>query len=244
MALARREDLAEGVTLYCGDCLEVLPTLGKFDAVVTDPPYGVSLNTKTASSGRHRGAHFGLKMSEDAPAIIGDDRPFDPAPILALSLPTIMWGGNHFCNSLPGSACWLIWDKRCGGTPDDNADCEMAWTNLSGQARIHRQVWRGFFRQGVENASISGAKLHKAQKPEALMLWCIGMVSDARTILDPFMGSGTTGVAAVKLGRKFTGIEIDPGYFDIACRRIEAALKEPDMFIEPPKKAEQTALGV
>ncbi len=87
-------------------------------------------------------------------------------------------------------------------------------------------------------------KEHPTQKPVEVMKWCLGFVADAKTILDPFMGSGTTGVAAVKLGRKFIGIEIEPKYFDIACRRISEALKQPDMFIERPAPAKQEAFNV
>ena len=83
--------------------------------------------------------------------------------------------------------------------------------------------------------NMDGGKQHPTQKPVALMQWCLGFLPDAKTILDPFMGSGTTGVACVKLGRKFTGIELDSDYFDIACKRIEEAYRQPDMFIAPPE---------
>lgn len=221
--------------LWLGDCREILPTLGKVDCVVTDPPYGIRLNTATARSSRHRGQSFGLSGSADFDPVYGDDAPFDPANFVT-ARQSIIWGGNHFCGRLPDGSKWLIWDKRCGGTPDDNADCEMAWTNLGGPARIHRQVWRGFFRQGEENAAISGAKVHPTQKPIELMRWCVEQ-TDATTILDPFCGSGTTGVACVKLGRRFVGIEIDERYFEIACKRVSDAMRQPDMFVEQAKPA-------
>lgn len=217
-------------TLYLGDCREILPAIEGVTALISDPPYGVSLNTRTASSARHRGTAFGLKRSVDAQPIIGDDEPFDPSPLLAYDK-VILWGANHYADSLPSASKWLIWDKRCGGTPDDNADCEMAWTNLPGPARIHRQVWRGFFRQGIENAAISGEKLHPAQKPVALMQWCIRQLRATHdTICDPYLGSGTTGIAAVSAEHSFVGIEIDPRYFDIACKRIEDAQRQVNMF--------------
>jgi site-specific DNA-methyltransferase (adenine-specific) len=227
--------------LYLGDCLEVLesfPLCFKVDAVITDPPYGISANTRTASTGRHNGASFGLSGSSDYLPVYGDDSPFDPTPLLKFG-PAIIWGGNHFCSRLPDSSKWLIWDKRCGGTPDDNADCEIAWTNIKGPARIHRQVWRGFFREGVENAAISGAKVHPTQKPVALMKWCLEQAGKPAVTLDPYMGSGTTGVAAVEMGLGFIGIERDPAYFDIACKRIEQACAQRPLFAPAPAAAMQ-----
>jgi len=111
----------------------------------------------------------------------------------------------------------------------DFADCELAWTNIDQAVRMINYLWNGF--QRAEPAP----REHPTQKPIGVMKWCIEFLPDAQTILDPFMGSGTTGVAAVKLGRRFIGIEIEPKYFDIACRRISDALKQPDMFIEKPK---------
>jgi site-specific DNA-methyltransferase (adenine-specific)/modification methylase len=118
----------------------------------------------------------------------------------------------------------------------------MVWTNLRGVARIHRQLSKGICRAGEENIAISGSKIHPTQKPVALMRFCIERLGEAEIILDPFMGSGTTGVAAVQLGRKFIGIEIESKYFDIACRRIQAELDAPDLFIEAPKPAKQEAM--
>jgi DNA modification methylase len=119
---------------------------------------------------------------------------------------------------------WLYWQKLIGG---DFSAGELAWT--SRQNALQEFIYR------KTNAEMD----HPTQKPIALMQWCLGFLPDARTILDPFMGSGTTGVACVKLGRRFIGIEIDPGYFDIACRRIEAAYQQPDFFVAPPAKATQ-----
>ena len=211
----RTEHLADGVTLYCGDCREILPTLGKVDAVVTDPPYGI---------GAARGSHSNLRMPDEA----WDDAPADLSSLP--DVPSIIWGGNYF--DLPPSRCFLFWDKH--PVPPSYAAGELAWTSLDRNAA----KWCG--RVGDEVAVKD--RSHPTQKPTKLMEWCIGFLPEARTILDPFMGSGTTGVAAVKLGRKFIGIEIEPKYFDIACRRIQAALDAPDMFVEAPKPAKQEAL--
>lgn len=143
----------------------------------------------------------------------------------------IIWGGNYF--HLPPVRGWLTWFKP--NSPPSMGQFEMAWTSID---RTTRQFSQGV---GTPDSERVG---HPTQKPLELMKWCLGFVPTAKTILDPFMGSGTTGVACVKLGRKFTGIELDPDYFDIACRRIEDAYKQPDMFVTPPKKAEQVTLVI
>ena len=215
MTARRIETLAEGVTLYLGDCREILPTLPKVDAVVTDPPYGIGIAANPVRQRHER------KEWDNAPPC---GEVFEL--IRAKSDNQIIWGGNYF--DLPPSQGFLIWDKK---QPEDFslAMCEMAWLSKKQPAKIWRQ------------SVLSYEKNHPTQKPVPLMEWCI-RVLNARTILDPFMGSGTTGVAAVKLGRQFIGIEIEPKYFDIACKRISDALKQPDMFIERPKPAKQETL--
>jgi site-specific DNA-methyltransferase (adenine-specific)/modification methylase len=151
-----------------------------------------------------------------------------------------MWGGNHFADKLATSACWFIWDKRAAsGHTNDFADCEIAWTNLKGVARVFRHHW-----DGMMKASERGEpRVHPTQKPIAVMQWCIEQAGMPETILDPFMGSGTTGVAAMRLGRTFIGIEREPKYFDIACRRIEDAQRQVSLFDAPaPAKHEQMGL--
>jgi len=195
-------------TLYCGDCRDILPTLDKVDAVVTDPPYGIGK--------RMTGGTWATKSSHYADMQIWDlEAPLQTiTDIIDLKMPTLIWGGNYF--TLPPSRCWLVWRKPYFPTM---ADCELAWTSLDANAR----VWEG-------NRS-EGEKQHPTQKPVALMKWCLSFFPDSETILDPFMGSGTTGVAAVQMGRKFIGIELDPDYFKIACKRIEDAQRQKDLFI-------------
>ena len=220
-------------TLYLGDCLEILPTLGRVDAVVTDPPYGIGF----VHSGK--GGCLARSTSFGGVAIIGDDAPFDPSPFLAFSR-VVLFGANHFADRLPPSSNWLIWDKRDGVCSNDQADCEMIWTNLDGPARLIRHLWNGMLKAS-ERGEI---RVHPTQKPIAVMEWVLLQTTrDGQTVLDPFMGSGTTGVACAKLGRKFIGIEIEPKYFDVACKRIEQSYKQPDMFIKQPK-AEQIPLGL
>jgi DNA modification methylase len=227
----RREQIGDA-TLYLGDCLEILPTLGKVDAVVTDPPYGIKYNPTrqrvSTQIGRNRGKWKSAKHSK----IVGDAQTIHLPDILKIS-PSIVWGGNNFSSQLPVSNGWLVWDKeRALGFSGGQG--ELAWTNVIGSLKIFKFMWDGFKRAGGETQF-----LHPTQKPVALMEWCIDFLPDAQSILDPFMGSGTTGVACAKLGRKFIGIEIDEGYFNIACKRIEDAYRQGDMFVEPPKPAEQ-----
>jgi DNA modification methylase len=222
----RTEHLAEGVTLYCGDCREILPTLGKVDAVVTDPPYGINAarTRKSQKDGWRDYDAPGWDREKPAAALIG--------AIVAAGRHAVIWGGNYFTDSLPPSSKWLSWDK--GQTDFSLADFELAWCSFGGAARritVSRSL------------AMQDGKEHPTQKSLEVMRWCIQQIPPPATlILDPFMGSGTTGVAAVKLGRKFIGIEIEPKYFDIACRRISEALKQPDMFIEKPKPLKQEAL--
>jgi len=207
-------------TLYLGDCLEILPTLPKVDAVVTDPPYGISHPCNYGERGR--GA---LAACNDYPDVHDDDKPFDPSPWLALSVPTLFWGGNHFADRLPFSGGWLVWDKE---RPDDldQATCELAWTNYVKGVRRIRYLWNGMMRAGEK-----GHNWHPTQKPIAVMEWALSLRwTPCGTILDPYMGSGTTGVACAQLGRKFIGIEIERKYFDIACERIDNAYRQQRLF--------------
>jgi len=220
----RVETIGDAV-LYQGDCLEILPTLGKVDAVVTDPPYG--LGDKWNGGGGSKKSSWKFDPSE---AKSWDGATTDGALLSALALAgeAIVWGGNYY--SLPPSRCWLIWDKQ---QPDTwtTGQCELAWTNLDRPVRAFRMC------QAVAHDEMR-PKTHPTQKPESLMKWCLKWTK-AETILDPFMGSGTTGVACAKLGRKFIGIELEPKYFDIACERIRKAYDQPDMFVSRPKPVQE-----
>ena len=210
-----------GATLYLGDCLEILPTLGKVVAVVTDPPYGLKENAYRVSS------RSKLAKPTDYGSFDWDNQPASKAQINALleaGEQVVIFGGNYF--DLPPARCWLIWDKQNGS--NNFADAEMAWTNIKGSVRLIHHRWHGMIRAS-EN---SYPRVHPTQKPIVVMSWVIGQLKDEpQTILDPFMGSGTTGVACANLGRKFIGIEIEPKYFDIACERIEAAYAQERLFM-------------
>jgi len=205
-------------TLYHGDCREIMPTLGKVDAVVTDPPYGIGITKSNR-----------LSVSRGFEKLSWDDEAANLDWLLPMAISAIIWGGNYF--DLPAHRAPLVWDKNNAGR--DFADFELAWTNLDMVAR--RFVMRPM--------NMDGGKEHPTQKPIQLMQWCLGFLPKAETILDPFMGSGTTGVACVNLNRKFIGIELEQSYFDIACRRIEQAYKQPRLFDEPkPEQPKQEAM--
>jgi site-specific DNA-methyltransferase (adenine-specific) len=231
--LTRIETIAEGVTLYLGDCREILPTLGPVDALVSDPPYGQDYKVNTFYAGGTRenavvqrnGKTLKVRPNTYSP-IIGDQEPFDPAPFLEIAPEIILFGAHKFADRLPPGG-WLVWDKVPTGKVRDQGDGEAAWINRDQPMRIYRLLWDGLcVGKGARHEVTAGQqRYHPAQKPEALMAWCLGFV-DGRTILDPFMGSGSTGVAAVKMGRKFVGIEKDPSYFDIACRRIDQVARQ------------------
>lgn len=202
--------------LILGDCLKVLPTIpsGSVDAVVTDPPYGINHSTRSGTGGKwHRVRHAGV-------CIKGDERPFDPAHLLALQVPLICWGANFYSDKLP-SGGWLVWDKRHGieGMKFNRSDSELAYFSGSRTVKTFRHLWHGICR-----ATEVGKHLHPTQKPAALMRWCLELLKlpTGATVLDPYMGSGATGLAAREMGLNFIGIEVDPTYFAIAKRRLAA----------------------
>jgi DNA modification methylase len=228
-------------TLYLGDCRDILPTLPKVDAVITDPPYGIGeaagknrTRSSAAGSNKWKGSRnttgVGVASTDFGPSMEWDAAP-PSADLIDIVLQAgdgvIIFGGNYF--SLPPSSCWLVWDKVNGAT--DFADCELAWTNLPKAVRLLRWMWNGMLQQDMANKEV---RVHPTQKPTAVMKWCIEQSGNPQTILDPFMGSGTTGVAAMQLGRKFIGIEIEPKYFDIACERIENAQRQETLFDPAP----------
>ena len=212
-----RREVIGNATLYLGDCLEILPTLPKVDAVITDPPYGLG-NRMQGGTWAARPEFADMRAWDQ----VADQEWIDR--IIALNCPAIIWGGNSY--EVPCSRCWLIWDKR--NAVPTMADFEMAWTNLDMPSkRFHANVGR------IENG-------HPTEKPIGLMIWCVEKT--AGTVLDPFMGSGTTGVACMNLGRKFIGIEIEKRYFDIAVERITNAQRQPRLFDEPKLERPETAL--
>lgn len=229
--------------LYLGDCALILPTLQKVDAVITDPPYGIGMgkseNNQGGKYGKQSGEkHADLDWDSSIPSIECFKLIFDSAVV------QIIFGANYFIDRLTNSRGWIVWDKL-----NDNfystSDGELAWTNVPVRLRFFRRshgLDKGFMNKDQYGNS------HPTQKPVELMKWCINdYLKDYKTetILDPFMGSGTTGVAAVQMGRKFIGIEREPKYFDIACKRIEQAYAQGDFFVQKAQiKPVQESLAI
>jgi site-specific DNA-methyltransferase (adenine-specific) len=217
IAAAMRVERIGDAVLLLGDCLDILPHLGPVDAVVTDPPYGIDFAAQPTKWQRRAGK---------TPASWDGDTVEGLPSLLVLGRIQVVWGGNYY--DLPPSRGWLSWFKP--DAPPTMASIELAWTN---QDRNSRQISCSI---GATNAERVG---HPTQKPVAVMVWTLQQMGVPNTVLDPFMGSGTTLVACAKLGRQGIGIEIDEGYFDIACERIRKAYAQPDMFIERPAPAVQ-----
>ena len=218
---ARRVEQIGDCTLYLGDCFPIMRGLPNVDAVLTDPPYGIGKDGQARSKGRHGGrkAYDFKGWDSERPAV----ETF--REIIKIAPAQIIWGGNYFADLLPATGQWLVWDK---GQRINQSDGELAWTNKDGALRI-------FTLNRV--ALLTDGAMHPTQKPVELMQWCLGFFMPNGTVLDPFMGSGTTGVACVKRGFRFIGIERDEEYFDIACERIRKAYAQPDMFVPQPAPA-------
>jgi DNA modification methylase len=199
--------------IYVGDCRELLPLLPKVDLLLTDPPYGIG-----EAAGKNKKRTGGLAMARDYGNATWDDAPPEDwmfGLMRSKSAHQIIWGGNYF--PLPPSSCWLVWDKENGET--DFADCELAWTNLRKAVRRKVYKWQGMLQEKMGRDKEQ--RYHPTQKPLDVMTWAISQApDDCETILDPFMGSGTTLRAAKDLNRKAIGIEINPDYAKIAAERL------------------------
>jgi site-specific DNA-methyltransferase (adenine-specific)/modification methylase len=219
-------------TLYLGDSLELLKSgeLKSADALVSDPPYGKGY--------QHRGNGNGLAAITNLKAIIGDDKPYDPAPWLhefnaysEKSKPVLLFGADHYKTRLPEHGRFICWDKSCGQGPANSfTDAEFMWTNRRNPRSIVRHFWMGCMRSGQDSPKKGEHKPHPSGKPVEVMTWCLDhcRIGLGKTVLDPYMGSGSTGVACLQTGRKFIGVEIDPEYYAIACARIAKAQKQLD----------------
>jgi DNA modification methylase len=225
----REEVLAEGVRLICGDCREILPTLGKVDAVITDPPFGVGNFVQTTGRKMGRGTGYGRSVAwnEEGPP------PEVFEMLRGMSKHRIIWGANFFnCFEDRGGA--IVWVKKQSMPNFSKAD--IASCTHFQKTEVVEIPWTNF------TVAQKAETDHPCERPVDLYTWCINYLPPCRSILDPYTGSGSVGVAAVKMSRSFVGIERDPGYFDAACKRIERASKQPDLFIAPPKPAKQEAM--
>jgi site-specific DNA-methyltransferase (adenine-specific) len=211
--------------LYLGDCAEILPTLGQFDALVTDPPYGIDYDPKTHKN--YDGSDNNLEK------IINDEKEMDLTFLFKVNCQKIVWGAENFYKQLPHRGRWICWHKRSDTTKPNSmfsGDFELAWMDKDNGFYKYFQLVHG----GVINAdSIKGnneKRYHPTQKPIKLMEFCISLLNENNVICDPFMGSGTTGIASVNMKKQFIGIEKDQKYFDIACKRIEDAQRQVTLF--------------
>lgn len=215
--------------IWCGDNREILPLIANADLCLTDAPYGIDYGRAGGFSASHGWGSWRENVDWDT------ERPpreiFDK--IREKTKDQIFWGGNYFSDYLPPSMRWLVWDK--GQRDFSLADCELAWVSQQKAARVFTYP---------RAKALQDVKKHPTQKPVALMLWCLGFFKDAKTVIDPWLGSGTSLVACAKLGRKGIGIELDPDYFDIACKRVEEAYRQPDLFIDPPKPPTQEQMDL
>ena len=197
-----------GIAIYHGDCRDILPSLPKVDLVLTDPPYGINWNCDYKNWTKPSAKAQGGKSQRTYLPVHGDDKPFDPSFLLAYqgNRDLIIWGAPCFLKDLPNGTL-LIWYKRQSAFL---AQAEAAW--MKGGSGVY------VYMEAVEKMQLD--RIHPTQKPEGLMKWCIQKAHDAQTILDPFMGSGTTLRAAKDLGRKAIGIEIEEKYCEIAVKRL------------------------
>ena len=217
-----RKEVIGDCTLYLGDCLEVMPALGKVDAVVTDPPYGIGFAAQPTKWQRLAGKKPKEWDNFVSKAVLN---------LPDMSVDCMIWGGNYY--SLPVTRGWLSWYKP--DAPPSMGNFELCWTNRNANAR---QISCSISATNPERVG------HPTQKPLAVMQWCLGFLPNAETILDPFMGSGTTLVACAKLGRKGIGVELDEDYFEIACKRVQAAYDQPDLFVAPPTPPTQEGMDL
>ena len=214
--MAWREEQIGRARLILGDCRDILPTLAGPFRVLTDPPYGIGKDGQVRTTGGNGGrkAYDFKGWDSERP----EKQIFDH--LVRLSDDIIIWGGNYFADILPATGKWLVWDK---GQRINQSDGELAWTSYSGALRIKVLNRVELMTDGAE---------HPTQKPVKLMDWCLTQFKTANfPVFDPFMGSGTSGVSATRAGFDFIGIERDPEFFEIACRRIEDAQRQKDMFI-------------
>lgn len=219
--------------LWHGDCRDILPQV-QADACVSDPPYGIGYV--------HSGGSKGDWDRRNAKRPIhADDEPFDPAQLLGYDS-VALFGADHFRARLPAGGTLVAWDKSLGLGPNDSfADAEFIWTNLRIKRNVIRHLWKGIACQGAGEEN--GVRYHPTMKPQgvtgAVLQW---LPASARTVVDPYMGSGSTGVAAVRLGLRFIGIEIDRGHFDVACERIARAQQQGALFTNPNGAADRAPL--
>jgi site-specific DNA-methyltransferase (adenine-specific)/modification methylase len=199
----------DGITIYHARAEDVLPQLPAVDLLLTDPPYGIDYQPGGGSRG------WTKKTFTNHDLIPGDQKLFDPRQLLHFPK-IVLFGANHYAHLLPPSDTWLVWDKRDGRISNSFADCEIAWSNLGGPARLFHHLWCGAYRASERGEP----RVYPTQKPIALMKWVLSLVPEARLILDPYMGSATTLLAAKELGIQSIGVDVSEKACEIAIKRL------------------------
>jgi DNA modification methylase len=211
------------ITIFHGDCRKIVPLLPTFDLLLTDPPYGINVAKKgiVGSSPTALSKRTGKSLPCTKFEPVEWDKAQPPSWVLHMLLAhannAILWGGN-FYEDLDRASCWLVWDKDNGKT--SFADCELAWTNMKKAVRMFRWRWNGMLQQDMKNKE---KRVHPTQKPVALMEWCISHAKAPQSILDPYMGSGSTLLAAQRLGIRAVGIDMHEAYCAAAVERLRIA---------------------
>lgn len=220
---------ANGATALLWNCdnSELIAGFPTKCAVIADPPYGINLATDY-----HKQKRSKLTRAKSYPTIVGDTRQFEPAPWLRFSK-ACFWGANYFAHRLPQTSHWLIWDKCAGVSSNDQADCELAWCSTPGAARIIHHLWKGMLQE--DQSKYKERRVHPTQKPIAVMSWCIQQLGlkPGDVVLDPYMGSGSLGVAALSLGCHYLGVEIELQYYTHAVAQLRAISRQQSLFCVP-----------
>ena len=203
-----------GITIYHGDCREILPGLGRFDLLLTDPPYGLNIDTNYRARKRSR-LPCGRGSLAHLP-VVGDNQHFDPAHLFDAGKAMVLWGANNYADKLPASPLWFAWDRVAQHC--DTTDVELAWVRglHFKTVRLFRHQWVGVLRESEHGHT----SLHPTQKPVALMSWCLGFFPDAKTVVDPYMGSGPVAKACKDRGLRYVGIELVEKYCEVAAKRL------------------------
>ena len=213
------------ITLYNADCMEIMKGFAdkQFGLALVDPPYGIDASKGTwGSSNKGNVKDYGKKTWDKKSP---DKCFFDE--LIRVSKNQIIFGANHFISKIPyDSSCWIVWDKDNTG---DFADCELAWTSFDTAVRKFTFRWNGMLQGNMKNKEL---RIHPTQKPVALYKWILkNYANEGETVLDNCMGSGTTAIACMNTNRNFIGFEMDKTYYQIACDRIQNALREPRLAI-------------
>jgi len=210
--------------LLHGNSYEMVSSWPSNAALLTDPPYGMGYKSthSTAPNRQHL-----QRIDGDFAPIVGDEQPINPAPFLRFKW-VCLWGGQFFADVLPASRQWFVWDKRAGKTPSDQSDAELAWTNQDGPLRLYTHLWRGMMRAGEENI-VHSPKLHPNQKPVSLWLWVLQQlrIPQGTLVLDPFAGSASLGIACMRYGCDYLGVEIDAHYWQVGTDRLAREAQQP-----------------